>query len=309
MMKIDLVYLWVDGSDPQWVARKNAFFGNTVVPDTGVHCKGRFFNNGELKYSLRSMEKYAPWINKVFVVTDGQIPDWLELSNPKIQIVDHTEIMPKEALPCYNPLLIEHFLYKIEGLSEYFLFANDDMFFNADVQPDFFFAKDGCPIVRLKYKMFAKIKRRKYEPTRGQSILNAAYLVEKRFGKFYLEDAHHNIDAYRKSDCRDVVEKIFKEEIAQTIEHHIRSPKDIQRIIYSYYALAVKHARLRYVGFVGRKESCVIGVCKTDYDHYFRCYRIKLFCMNDGESETDSDRMRAKAFLEKHFPDKSSFEK
>ena len=93
-MDIDLVYLWVNGNDPKWQAKRDACIGRP----TGnlVNCKGRYADSGELKYSLRSVEKYAPWIRKIFIVTDDQKPEWLNTSNPKIQVVDHKEIMPTE---------------------------------------------------------------------------------------------------------------------------------------------------------------------------------------------------------------------
>ena len=64
---IDLVYLWVDGSDPAWRAKRNAFLGK-AQDNSPENCKGRTADNDELKYSLRSVEMYAPWIRKIFIV-------------------------------------------------------------------------------------------------------------------------------------------------------------------------------------------------------------------------------------------------
>lgn len=84
---------------------------------------------------------YAPWINKIFIVTDNQIPDWLDTNHPKIRIIDHKEIMPEECLPCFNSNAIETCIDNITELSEYFLYANDDMFFSSPVKPDDFLIK------------------------------------------------------------------------------------------------------------------------------------------------------------------------
>ena len=119
MIDVDLVYLWVNGNDPKWIAKRQAFLADYTENEES--CKGRYFDNEELKYSLRSVEKYAPWIRRIFIVTDNQVPVWLDTSHPKVQIVDHTEIMPPECLPCYNSVIIEHHLHKIPGLSEHFL--------------------------------------------------------------------------------------------------------------------------------------------------------------------------------------------
>src|SRR3546814_12468985 len=93
-------------------------------------------------YALRSVEKHAPWVRRIFVVTDDQRPEWLNTDHPRIQVIDHKDIMPPEALPCFNSTVIEYFLHRIPGLSDRFLFANDDMFFNADLSPGFFFGQD-----------------------------------------------------------------------------------------------------------------------------------------------------------------------
>ena len=137
-ISIDLVYLWVDGNDPKWLEKKQRFM------DKKMNTTGRYVDNQELKYSLRSVEKHLPWIRKIFIVTDEQTPLFLNTDQQKIQIVDLAEIMPKEILPSFNSNIIEQFLYKIPGLSEHFIYANDDMFINADLDPSFFL-KMGNP--------------------------------------------------------------------------------------------------------------------------------------------------------------------
>ncbi|MDR0829449.1 MAG: Stealth CR1 domain-containing protein [Prevotellaceae bacterium] len=308
--EIDLVYLWVDGSEEKWLAKKNTFLG-VLDTNTQVNCKGRTANNDELKFSLRSAEKFASWIRKIFIVVDNQTPDWLDISNPKIQLVDIVEILPKDALPCYNSVVIEYFLYKIPDLSEHFLYANDDMFFNADVQPDFFFNVSGYPIVRMKRKPFAKwnykIEKlfKKELSVYKQTLVNAADLVERKFNKYYSGKPHHNIDAYLKSDYQTAIEEVFKNEVTATVTNHLRSRQDIQRMGFLYYALAIEHGQLKYVT---KQESCVVRLQRKNYQHYFDKYHPKLVCVNDSERVSDSDRTRMKNFLKNLFPHKSKFE-
>ena len=116
---IDLVYLWVDGNDPKWLKKRSLLF-KEIGRNISTNFNGRYANNDELKFSLRSVERYAPWIRKIFIVTDDQTPEWLDIKNPKIKIIDHKEILPDESLPCFNASVIEHFLHKIPNLSEYF---------------------------------------------------------------------------------------------------------------------------------------------------------------------------------------------
>ncbi len=311
-LEIDLVYLWVDGSDPKWQAKYNTFIGN-AEKNTAVNCKGRFADNDELKYSLRSVEKYAPWIRKIFIVTDEQIPDWLDTKNPKIQLVDHKDILPPESLPCFNSTLIEKFLHKIPQLSEHFLFANDDMFLNKEVYPSTFFAADGFPVIRLNRKPFRKIRWfwreqicKKPLHNYSRKIANASELAEKKYGTYYNGLLHHNIDAYLKSDCRRVVEQIFDNECKATQGNRIRNSNDIHRSIYSYVALAEKRGHLDYTT---SKKSLHLLIHKESHYKNFEKYQPTFFCVNDSQYAQDSDRVRVKEFLEKLFPEKSRFER
>lgn len=311
-MDIDLVYLWVDGNDPIWQAKRNALIGKTNE-SSPINCKGRYANNDELKYSLRSIEMYAPWIRKIFIITDNQTPQWLDTSNPKIQIVDHTEIMPSESLPCFNSSLIEHFLYKTPDLAEHFLFANDDMFINKQVLPNNFFTTSGYPIIRLTRKPFRKLRwfwREKVckKPLKNYSkmIARSSQLVKNKYGVYYTGMPHHNIDGYTKSDYQRVVEDILRDEFSQNNRNHMRSDNDIHRSVITYITLAEKHGELRYVTST---ESMLVRIHKNkDYEKLQKDNPI-FFCMNDSEYAQDIDRANSKNYLEKRFPKKSAFEK
>lgn len=308
---IDFVYLWVDGSDPVWRAKKDVHIGVDKTQSL-VNCEGRYADNDELKYSLRSLEKYAPWIRTIHIVTDNQVPKWLDTSNPKIHIVDHSEILPQESLPCFNSALIEHFLWKIPGLSEHFLYGNDDMFLNKPATPASFFDANGLPIIRLNRRRFRKLSLLYKEKIKKQklsyyiqSIKLAANMVEKRHGAYFGGQPHHNIDAYLKSDYQHTHET-FKHEIGTTLRNNVRKSGDVQRCIYSYAPLAKKRGRARYVN---RKESFKISIHLDIHFTKFRKYTPLFFCMNDTEFANNSHREHAKAFLEKRFPKKSQFEK
>lgn len=308
---IDLVYLWVDGSDPKWVEKRNACIGRPEE-GSGVNCKGRYADNDELKYSLRSVEQYAPWIRTIFIVADEQTPRWLDTLHPKIRMVDHKEILPAGSLPCFNANVLEHHLHKIPGLAERFLFANDDMFFNRPVAPGDFFAPDGLPIARMNRRPFRKLTLFIREKVLGkpmsnylQIIQNAALAVERKYGTYYGDKAHHNIDAYLKSDYAHVRE-VFESEIAPTLGNHVRASNDIQRNLYTYAALAEKRMHRRYVG--GR-TSFRFHIDNAKHYAKLAKYDPMLFCMNDSQYATDADRQRVTAFLSERFAEKSSFEK
>ena len=309
---IDLVHLWVDGNDPKWQAKRNAFLERKVENSLSSF-NGRYVNNDELKYSLRSVERYAPWIRKIFIVTDDQTPEWLDIENPKIKIIDHKEILPAESLPCFNSNVLEHFLCKISNLSEYFILSNDDTFFNKIVSPTTFFGKDGYPIIRLTRKPFRRFRWflreqifKNPHKLYSKALFNAAELVKQKFGFFYNGLPHHNIDSYLKSDCIRVGEQIFKNEIDHTKMNHIRNANDIQRIVYSYVALAEKRGHLRYVS---NDESLHIHIQKDRHFEKLKKFNPTFFCMNDTEYADDNDRMKLKVWLSTRFPEKSEFEK
>ncbi len=309
---IDLVYLWVDGNDPRWQLKRNSLF-KKIGSNTSTNFNGRYANNDELKYSLRSVERYAPWIRKIFIVTDDQIPEWLNIKNSKIKIIDHKKILPFESLPCFNASVIEHFLHKIPNLSEYFLFSNDDTFFNKTVIPTNFFSKDGFPIIRLNRKPFRRLRwffreniLKKQHKLYSIAVFNAAKLVKHKFGVFYNGLPHHNIDSYLKSDCIRVAEQIFKNEIDAMKTNHIRSVNDTHRAIYSYVALAENRGHLQYVS---SKESLHVHIQNGRHYQKLKKFNPTFLCMNDTEYANDNDRIKLKVWLNRRFSEKSEFEK
>lgn len=308
--EIDLVYLWVDGNDPEWRKKHNAAVGKTEE-GSAVDCDGRYVDNSELKYSLRSVEKYAPWIRKIFIVTDSQTPRWLDTANPKIRIVDHKEILPEDVLPTFNANTLENALFRIPGLGEHFLFANDDVFLNREVMPGDFFTPEGKPIVRLNRRPLRKLNlwlRRKVlgKPLSNYNTIvqNSARLIEKKYGKYYSGKAHHNIDSYCRSDYEATYET-FRQEIEPTLANKVRTPSDYQRSLYAYAAMAEKKCRVEYV--TDRTSFRLHIHNRKLYKKFVRLHPT-FFCVNDSEYASESDRHYATEYLERLFPDKSQFE-
>lgn len=310
-MNIDIVYLWVNGNDPQWQAKRNATIGR---PDDHqqVNCTGRYADNGELRYSLRSVERYAPWIRRIFIVTDNQVPEWLDTSHPKVQIVDHTEILPSECLPCFNSSVIELFLHRIPGLSEHFLYANDDMMINRPVTPSNFFAPDGLPYIFMLRKPMRKLALwyrtqvlGKTLPAHTQTLSNSSLLVERHLGHYLSGKPHHNIDAYLRSHFEPMWEE-FGQELQTMLPHHMRSREDYERVLINYTALLRGRGHLRYVS---QHHSFRLHIDNPRLFRKFERYCPILFCMNDSEYANDSDRQHAQEYASRLFPDKSSFEK
>lgn len=144
---IDIVYLWVDGNDAAWRNKRSRAankLSNAARQSMALYgnVEGRFRDNDELRYSLRALEAFFPQHGHVYVVTDGQAPRWLR-SNAGLTVVDHRELIPKESLPVFDSGNIESYIHRIEGLSERYLYLNDDVFFGAPVHVDNWFWSGG----------------------------------------------------------------------------------------------------------------------------------------------------------------------
>lgn len=100
----------------------------------------RFTSRDELRFSLRSLEYYASWVRKIFIVTDRQVPSWLDTDDPKITVVDHRDIFSDPSvLPVFNSHAIESQLHHIPGLADHYLYLNDDCFFLRPTGSELFF--------------------------------------------------------------------------------------------------------------------------------------------------------------------------
>jgi len=136
---IDIVIIWVDGDDPVWVKDFNK---HVIENPEGDYRRNRYRDWEFLRYWFRSIEKNANWFNKIFFVTCGHIPSWLNRNNNRLVIINHKDYIPEDALPTFNANPIEINLHRIHGLSEHFIFFNDDMFIVQKTKRTDFFHKE-----------------------------------------------------------------------------------------------------------------------------------------------------------------------
>ena len=334
-MNIDLVYMWVDGSDPKWLQKKQQYI------DQKINTTGRFQDNSELKYSLRSIDKHIPWIRKIFIVTDNQVPKFLDTKHPKIEIVDHTEIIPKEYLPSFNSSVIEHFIYNIPNLSEHFLFSNDDMFLNADVAPDFFiinklaptrFFEKGLPKdiaafrmntgvsqfekmlknnIRLinqhfdKKEVFKRDGWKWFDPSYGsRGRLN--HLL-KYYNKFVTLRTPHNAQPFLKQTFEAVWEQ-FGEELEGMSKHRFRSDDDYTPELFRTWQICSSNF-LPYNTYQDTKMFPLMIKSKKAIQAV-REQSYSLVCLNDNIHIRNYQQTMESisAAFETILPEKSSFE-
>ena len=333
--KIDIVYLWVDSTDKKWRAEKDKWFeiinGKRPVY-AGAAGEERFRDNGELLYSFRSVAECAPWVNHIYIITGfNHVPKWLNTKHPKITVIPHENIMPKNALPTFNATAIEMCIPNIPGLAEHFLLMNDDMFFNKKLSPSFFYDARG----RAKFHY----SKNAYNPSipfdRWKSTLDgytqtlalSAKYVDDMFGiKMYNMRPSHGIDPYIKSswvECKNRPE--LKKRIANQIPNKFRTNNEIQRWLMNMYdratgravfihARAAKYGRHKILNKIYNlihwktiHESNV--VCTNAVAARSALKHAPTFCINDAP-ENDVQILRGnREFLQNRFPNKCEFEK
>ena len=183
-MDIDFVITWVDMNDPEWQAEFSKYVHNGQNTKNGIS-KARFRDNGFLKYWFRGVEKFAPWVHKIHFVTSGQKPEWLDLNNPKINLVYHKDMIPQQFLPTYNSVVIERYIHKIPGLAEHFVYFNDDFYIINNVPEERFF-RGGFPCDIAVFD---------YNPSWSfwyKTLKNNVRLINRHFDKREVMAAHHD---------------------------------------------------------------------------------------------------------------------
>lgn len=142
-MEIDFVVTWVNMDDPEWKTEFDKYSGKQDNEKNGVSV-ARFRDYGFFKYWFRGVEKFAPWVRKIHFICSGNPPEWLDLTNPKLHIVRHKDFIPSEFLPTFNSVVIERYMYRIQGLAEHFVYFNDDFYIIRPISEERFFL-NGLP--------------------------------------------------------------------------------------------------------------------------------------------------------------------
>jgi hypothetical protein len=309
---VDVVYTWVDGSDPAWRARRDAALaGSDGLHDLAAN-ESRYASHDELRFSLRSLEMYAPWVRHVHLVTDRQVPSWLAREHPRLSVVDHRELFGgRGRLPTFNSHAIETQLHHISGLSETYLYLNDDVFFGRPVDPGLFVGGNGVGRV-----FFSSVKlgpgpvRPTDLPITSAGKNNRDLLLEK-FGRTTLHKFQHAPYVLNRSVMREL-EDLFGSEIARTASAPFRSPTDLSvsaslGLAYGYLVGKAVPGRLRYLyADIAKSDTparLALLLERRDHD---------VFCLNDHDSSrlsAESQRTVVRSFLDAYFPLPSSFER
>ena len=304
LFDIDMVFSWVDGSDPEFQRRwAERMKGQTV--GEGDAADARYRQIDELKYALRSVYLFAPWVRHIFIVTDSPRPAWLA-EHPSVSIVRSEEFFSDpSALPTHNSQAVESQLHHIPGLGEHFIYSNDDMFLGRPVQPGMFFSPGG---VTKFLEAGTRIGLGESDPSRSGFENSARVnrtLLWNRFGVVITRHLEHAATPLRKS-VLDELERAFADEFARTQASTFRGERNISvtNSLYHYFALATgravtqEAARVDYVDTTSRAGLARLpGMLKRRASDFF--------CLNDGsfpEVPADERAQLVQDFLARYFP-------
>ncbi|MFF9475465.1 stealth family protein [Streptomyces roseolus] len=315
---VDVVYTWVDADDPVWRDSKEStrrLLGLATPGGPALHEQAandaRFTSRDELRYSLRSIHQYAPWVRTVHLVTAGQVPGWLDLDHPGLRVVDHREIFSDpSALPTFNSHAIESQLHHIRDLSEHFLYLNDDVFFGRPISLGHFFHANGLSKFFMSKALIPTGRALPDDLPVNAAGKNSRGLIAQQFGTFVSQKMKHTPHALRRSVLAEI-EHTYPRAHFTTQHARFRSPQDVPIASSLHHYFAYHSARatvgdLRYVyidiGDRGAQQRLDRLVARRDFD---------TFCINDTvvpEDPRAQERM-VRRFLDDYFPVPSPYER
>jgi hypothetical protein len=287
-LPIDIVYTWVDGADPAWLERRRPHAPSTDGVDASA---SRYHDRDELRYSMRSLRANAPWVRRIFLVTDQQRPSWLV--GDDITVVDHRDLFPDPSvLPTFNSHAIETVLHRIPDLAEHFVYFNDDVFLGRPVDADVFFSPGG--LARLSFSR-TTIDYVSDEPY-ARAWRGMADLVEEHYGARPLHLLRHTPHPMIRSEMT-LLEEQFPEEFARIRSQRFRGEGDIPPVALSRYTMLRRGA-----GFERPYPYDYINLSRGDAsDRLARLpqstRRVEAFCLNDTSGGAPPDEQVVAALL------------
>lgn len=334
-MKIDVVILWVDPNDKKWQKDKNTYEKKEKKDYEITDSSNKRFRDFEnLKYIFRGIEQFIPWVNKVFLVTCGQKPEWINTNNEKLVLINHSDFMENEYLPTFNSDAIELNLNKIKELSEHFIYFNDDMFvINKMKETDFF--KNGLPCesailntitpevgdvvnkiwfnnCAIINKNFNKNKSMKKNWNKWFSLKYGKELIRtislNNWNNFVGFKFSHLPTSLLKSTYDEIWEKEYKV-MNETSSHKFRSDRDVSQYL-------IKDWQLAQGKFYPRNVK-IGNVFQLNDDNakyvskIIKKQKYKMICINDTDGIKNFENVKEEIneALQEILPNKSNFEK
>lgn len=316
---IDIVYTWVNSDDEEFnksrLKYQQRFDSSVSVTKSESTDIARFESRDELKYSIRSILTYAPWVNHIYIVTNGQVPDWLDESYDKVTVVPHSKILDEAYLPTFNSHVIETALYKIPNLSEHFIYFNDDVMLTRPLPPSYFFSGSGlAKLFITNAKLPNGEKSVNDSPTQWAAknsrtlLLNeTGFWAEVMFAHTFhpqLKSVHEEINTLWEKEVNECRVNKFRDgsdlNVATFLHHHLalmRGKAIATRTKCMYFNIRDKQAEKLYKNLLTQK-----GTAQATHS----------ICLNDrvsnGANELEEFDAKLRAFLDKYYPEPSDAE-
>lgn len=308
---VDAVYTWVDGDDPAMAVKRRAhqeLSGNVIAArETGA---SRYTSHDELRYALRSLEMYAGFVRRVYLVTDSQLPAWLDPDAEGLTVIDHRDILPADALPVFNSHAIESRLHHIPGLSEHYLYFNDDVFINRPVRAEHFFHGNGIARIPLSPLKLGVGAPHPLEPAPNSAGKNAREVIMRFHGRHVTHKSLHTPHPQLLSVMREM-ESLGIAELERTSYSRFRATSDVAptSTLHHHWAIATGRAvpadyRFRYVQLGTPDMPRRLARLAAGED-------VDFFCLNDVDTAPaarQAAQTAIRAFLDRKYPFPSRFE-
>lgn len=340
--KIDIVLPWVDPSDPVW-QREKSMYSNQPITEASKESK--FYRDwNTLKYLFRSIEKNMPWINKIHFLTYGHVPEWLNINHPKLIIDKHADFFKRDhAYPVFSSAAIEMNLSSIPGLSEKFIYLNDDQLIVKQLEPDRFF-RNNLPVDSLVQDiprggfLYRLLRTKDVHPDICKNCIkplnkfvskknlireSQCFFYDSSYSKieifknllfnivpqYYWINPNHTPQPFLKSNITQC-ESIFKDLIAQTGNSRFKDKHDICVYLFRNYSLVTGS----FFPYNYHDTYCMVLSSYTkSITEINKIKDFSIVCINDSEFLSHDDFLKVKPILGKAlsslFPNKSSFEK
>lgn len=300
-VKIDAVYTWVNHADEKWQEKWLKSFPNEIFdPD-------RYTSNDELKYSLRSLNKYAPWLNHIYIVSNCEKPSWLQL-NDKITWVDHGDIFPNEAmLPSFNSHAIECCLHHIHDLEERFIYLNDDFILAQPCLPGDFFDETGRSISYFEsYGMVFSETMMSDLPDYLQASINSQQVLKEKYHNYNARNLHRHVPYALKKSVLKKIENEFADLVNKTRHAKRRSETDINltSFFYHHYAFINGYSVRSDLNSIIVRPENIKNIVDRDL------YKYKVLCFNDGNGSSGDENYKKNtlAFFNERLSEKACWE-
>jgi len=333
---IDIVLLWVDGNDPLWQKEKRKYSLQDNPDQLVDDSIQRYRDWDNLQYVFRGIEKFAPWVRKIHFVTWGHVPNWLNLDNKKLNFVKHEDFIPVEFLPTFNSSVIEINLHRIKGLSDKFIYFNDDMFITKPMKESDFF-ENGLPCDQAH---LGSVITNGYSDIFAHHLLNNIAVINHNFNlktcvrtnvrgwyslSYPIPTLVRNIYALTYNNftgmhcehmpspfLKDTYKAVWDTEKAileETSSHKFRHIQDVNQYLFKGWQFATGkfypkniHKISKYYQNPNIQEHVIFEAIRKQ--------KYKMVCVNDsGEINFEELKIGINQSLETLMPEKSTFEK